>query len=43
MEHHVTIPAHSELKIGTLGEVLGEVARYLEVERNELVRSLFAQ
>jgi predicted RNA binding protein YcfA (HicA-like mRNA interferase family) len=41
--HHVTIPAHSELKVGTLGEVLGEVAHYLEMERNELVKSLFAQ
>jgi hypothetical protein len=42
-EHHVTIPAHKELKIGTLAEILGDVARYLEMERNELAEKLFAR
>jgi predicted RNA binding protein YcfA (HicA-like mRNA interferase family) len=40
-EHHVTIPAHPQLKIGTLSAVLGEVAAYLKVDRAELLRRLF--
>jgi predicted HTH domain antitoxin len=42
-EHHVTISAHQELKIATLAEILGEVARYLEMERNELAENLLAR
>jgi hypothetical protein len=40
-EHHVTIPAHKSLKIGTLSAVLGEVASYLETERKKLIDELF--
>jgi len=40
-EHHVTIPAHKELRIGTLGEILTDVARYLDMDRDELAKNLF--
>jgi predicted RNA binding protein YcfA (HicA-like mRNA interferase family) len=40
-EHHVTIPAHKELRVGTLSAVLTEVASYLETERKELIGKLF--
>ncbi|MEX0785243.1 MAG: type II toxin-antitoxin system HicA family toxin [Dehalococcoidia bacterium] len=40
-EHHVTIPAHKELRIGTLSAVITEVASYLEVTRQQLERELF--
>jgi predicted RNA binding protein YcfA (HicA-like mRNA interferase family) len=40
--HHVTVPAHSSLKIGTLSAVLGDVAEHLKIEREELLRRLFA-
>jgi len=40
-EHHVTIPAHKELRIGTLSAVLGEVASYLETDRQKLIAELF--
>jgi len=40
-EHHVTVPAHKTLKVGTLGGILTEVADYLKVDRAELVRDLF--
>ncbi len=40
-EHHVTIPAHSPLKVGTLGAVLGDVAEYLDMEREALAAELF--
>jgi len=40
-EHHVTVPAHKTLKVGTLASILTEVARYLDVERAQLIRDLF--
>jgi len=40
-QHRVTIPAHAQLKVGTLAEILGDVACYLELTRDQLVRDLF--
>ncbi len=40
-EHHITIPAHEHLKIGTLGSILADVANYLELDRKEFHRQLF--
>jgi predicted RNA binding protein YcfA (HicA-like mRNA interferase family) len=40
-EHHVTIPAHKQLKVGTLAEILQDVAFYLDVTREKLVQELF--
>jgi predicted RNA binding protein YcfA (HicA-like mRNA interferase family) len=40
-EHHVTIPRHASLKVGTLAAILGDVAEYLEMERATLVETLF--
>ena len=31
--HHVTIPAHSPLKIGTLAAILADVAGHLKIDR----------
>lgn len=39
--HHVTIPAHSSLKIGTLAAILGDVADHLKIDREELLKRLF--
>jgi len=39
--HHLTIPAHDPLKIGTLAAILGDVATHLAVDRDELLRRLF--
>ena len=39
--HHVTIPVHSQLKVGTLAEILGDVASYLDLTRDQLLRELF--
>ena len=36
-QHHVTIPAHDVLMVGTLAAVLAEVAAHLKVTRDELV------
>ena len=39
--HHITIPAHHDLKLGTLAAILSEVAEYLEMDRTELQQRLF--
>jgi predicted RNA binding protein YcfA (HicA-like mRNA interferase family) len=40
-EHHVTIPRHDPLRVGTLSSILAAVASYLEISRAELVNTLF--
>lgn len=40
-EHHITIPRHNPLKVGTLSGILKDVASYLEIDRQEFVGSLF--
>jgi predicted RNA binding protein YcfA (HicA-like mRNA interferase family) len=39
-EHHVTIPAHTPLKLGTLAAVLADVAQRLQTDRPSLVDRL---
>lgn len=41
IEHHVTIPAHRQLRIGTLAEILSDVATYVDLSRDELIARLF--
>src|SRR4051812_20675608 len=36
-EHHVTIPRHEELRVGTLSAILRDVAAHHEVTREELI------
>jgi predicted RNA binding protein YcfA (HicA-like mRNA interferase family) len=40
-EHHVTIPNHDPLKIGTLNAILSEVAQHLNLSKAELIKELF--
>jgi predicted RNA binding protein YcfA (HicA-like mRNA interferase family) len=42
-EHHITIPRHKELKVGTLNAVLSDVAGYLEMDREELAEDLLGR
>ncbi len=42
-EHHVTVPAHRELRIGTLGGILSDVASYLEKDRATLAAELWGR
>lgn len=39
--HHLTVPAHDPLKVGTLAAILCDVAAHLKIERDELLRLLF--
>jgi len=40
-EHNVTIPRHKPLRVGTLGSIVNDIAAYLEIDRQELVKKLF--
>ena len=40
-EHHVTIPDHANLRIGTLVGILTDVADHFRIERSALVTELF--
>jgi len=40
-QHHVTIPAHDELRVGTLEYILASVAHHLGLDRQELELKLF--
>jgi predicted RNA binding protein YcfA (HicA-like mRNA interferase family) len=40
-EHHVTIPRHSPLRVGTVAAILSEVAAHLRTTRQELQERLF--
>ena len=40
-EHHITVPRHQALRVGTLSAVLNDVAGYLELDREDLARRLF--
>jgi len=39
--HHLTIPAHAALEVGTLSDILGAVGRNLGKSREELLEELF--
>ncbi|NEQ19312.1 MAG: type II toxin-antitoxin system HicA family toxin [Microcoleus sp. SIO2G3] len=40
-EHHVTVPAHDPIKIGTLNAILRDVADHAGLSREELLELLF--
>ncbi len=40
-EHHVTVPYHNPLRIGTLNSILSDIADYLDMDKNEIIRQLF--
>jgi predicted RNA binding protein YcfA (HicA-like mRNA interferase family) len=40
-QHHVTIPLHDPLRIGTLSAILGDVAEAQQIGRDALLERLF--
>jgi predicted RNA binding protein YcfA (HicA-like mRNA interferase family) len=42
-EHHITIPQHKELRVGTLNAILSDAADHLGLTRDELVENLFGK
>ena len=39
--HHVTVPLHRSLKVGTLSGILAEVAEHLEISKADLITRIF--
>jgi len=42
-EHHVTVPRHGALRVGTLAAILTDVGRHVGLTRDELVDQLFGR
>ncbi|HET9063848.1 MAG TPA: type II toxin-antitoxin system HicA family toxin [Candidatus Binatia bacterium] len=42
-EHHITIPAHAELRLGTLSAILGDVAEHFDISREAVAKRLFGR
>jgi len=40
-EHHVTVPLHNPIKIGTLNSILRAVGEHARLEREDVIRRLF--
>ena len=39
--HFITIPLHKPLKLGTLNNILSDIAEYLKISKKELIEKLF--
>jgi len=42
-EHHVTIPRHDPIRIGTFAGILEDVADHFELSREDLLAKLFGR
>ncbi len=40
-EHHITIPRHGSLKVGTLNSILRDVAEHIEKTKEQITKELF--
>ena len=40
-EHSITLPNHDPIKLGTMNGILGDVAQYLGISKQELMSRLF--
>jgi predicted RNA binding protein YcfA (HicA-like mRNA interferase family) len=41
VQHHLTIPDHRSLRVGTLASILGEVAGHFQLQRDQVIERLF--
>jgi predicted RNA binding protein YcfA (HicA-like mRNA interferase family) len=41
-EHHLTIPAHEPIRVGTLSAILRNLAEHHQLSREELLNELFS-
>lgn len=40
-EHHITIPKHDPLKVGTFSAILNDVSKHFSIDRDDLIKRLF--
>ena len=43
IDHHITIPNHKPIKVGTLSDVLSDIAQYLKIDKDELLEGIFGK
>jgi len=41
--HHITIPDHTPIKIGTLSHILKDIADYLKMDKNVFISELLGE
>lgn len=41
-EHHLTVPKHRPLKVGTLNSIVTDIASHLGVSKEEVIKALFS-
>ena len=39
--HHLTVPRHADIRVGTLNAIIGDVAEFLCLSRDEVRSTLF--
>lgn len=42
-QHHITIPQHDALRVGTLAAILADVGEHFSLSREEVAERLFAR
>lgn len=40
-QHHITIPNHNPIKLGTLSSILNDVAFHFKISKEEVISQLF--
>lgn len=40
-EHHVSVPNHNPIKVGTLNGIVGDVAEHFQITKEEVIMILF--
>lgn len=40
-QHHITVPNHNPIKIGTLSAILGRIAEHHKIEKADLIKQIF--
>lgn len=40
-EHHVTVPRHDPIKLGTLSGILGDIAEHFSLDKDEVITRTF--
>jgi hypothetical protein len=42
LNNHITIPNHNPIRIGTLSDILKEIATHLDMSKEELIKKIFS-
>ena len=40
-QHHLTVPNHDPIKVGTLSDILNDVAKHFQTTRDDIIHRLF--